>query len=57
MAKKNKIIKPEFFYDKNNKPIYVYLSIDDYNSFMERLKKFSDEARQRALAKKKIQKK
>ncbi len=50
MAQKNKIIKPRFFYDKNNKPAAVYLSIDDYNNFMDRLKKFSDEACQREMS-------
>jgi len=57
MTKKNKIIKPRFFYDKNNNPTDVYLSIDDYNAFMERLKKFSNEAQQQNSTKKKTMQK
>lgn len=44
MSKKNiKPIKPQYVY-KNGKPIQVYLPIEDYERFMEKLQKLSKEA-------------
>jgi hypothetical protein len=53
MVKKKKTIKPQFYYDKNKKPVAVYLGIEDYTLFMNKLKKFSDEARSQAMKQKK----
>lgn len=47
-------MKPQFYYDKNKKPVAVYLTIDDYNNFISRLNEFSTKARTTAKHKKKV---
>lgn len=51
MNKKKKNIEPLYIYDKNRNPQEVYLSIDDYNLFMEKLKKLSEQARSKVKVK------
>ena len=47
LTKKLKPIQPQYLYDKNGKVKMVYLTIDDYNRFMTKLRKFSEAARKR----------
>lgn len=47
---KKRIIEPQYLYGADNKPAYVYLSIEDYEAFMEKLERFSKKAQ--ACAKK-----
>jgi mRNA-degrading endonuclease RelE of RelBE toxin-antitoxin system len=39
--KNNEYIKPQFLYDANNNPLEVYLSIEDYEAFMNKLERLS----------------
>ena len=41
---KKKSIIPQYLY-KNSKPVQVYLPIEDYKAFMQKLEKLSQEAR------------
>ena len=40
--KNKKYIEPCNIYDDENHPVEVYLSIDDYEAFMKKLKMFSE---------------
>ena len=44
---KKKPIQPQYLYDKNGKVKQVYLTIDDFDRFMTKLKNFSEAARKR----------
>ena len=51
-----KPIQPQFLFDKNGKVKQVYLTIDDFNRFMDKLKRLSEEARKRVEKQKSLQK-
>lgn len=40
--KNNDRINPQYRYDKNNKPVGVYLTIEDYNALMLKLEKLRE---------------
>ena len=40
--KNKKYIEPCYMYDTDNNPVEAYLSIDDYEAFMNKLKLFSE---------------
>lgn len=39
--KKKKYIEPKFIHDSKNKPIEVYLDIDDYEALLKKLNKLT----------------
>ena len=52
MMKKSTVIQPRFFYDKNQKPVSVYLTIEDYTAFMQKLQKMAATVKRKMAIKK-----